>query len=186
MKVCVVYSVFFLFLSYSIHFFGVAEFYFVRHGQTDFNSGKQKKYKNMFMNKQGKQEIEFLKGFIDGLSIEVIYFSPLKRTAQTKDILNDVLQVPEICLPEIKEIRTKYLSSKNKLDKISKGFFKVLSDPRLALVVGHGNIYKAICNILGVQTNIKKIETGSLVHFYKVSDDDWTVEMVANVAKNLL
>ncbi len=183
MKVNVVYIIFFMFLSYSIPFFGLAEFYFVRHGQTDFNSGKQKKYKDMFMNEQGKKEIEYLKGFVQNLSIEVIYFSPLKRTIQTKDILNEVLQAPEIRLSEIKEIRTKFLFSKNKLDKISKGVEKVLLDPRLALVVGHGNIYKAICSILGVHTDIKKIEVGSLVHFYQVSDDDWTVDLVANLPK---
>jgi len=176
---------FFIFLLHFIHCFTVSEFYFVRHGQTDFNSGKQKKYKDTLMNEYGEQQIEKLKFVVQKLPIEVMYFSPLKRTAQTKDILNEVLQVPEICMSEIKEIRTKFLFSKKKLDKISQGINKILADWRIALVVGHGNIYKAICDILDIKTDILKINNGMLVHFYQNENGYWLLDVIADSSNSI-
>lgn len=179
-------SLIFLFcLFQNLYFFALSEFYFVRHGQTDFNSGKQKKYKDIFMNQKGKKEIKELKKMMKDLPIEVIYFSPLKRTVETKNILNQLFNVPAVRLSEIEEIRTKFLveRSNNKLDKISKGLNKVLADSRLVLVVGHSNIYKAICYLLDIKTDISGIDTGSLVHFYQKADGAWTVDLLADLSR---
>jgi uncharacterized phosphatase len=173
-------------------FFAVSEFYFVRHGQTDFNIKKEKKNWNMFLNDTGRIQIKSLEKTIKKLPIEIIFFSPLKRTKETKDIINQYLNVCEISLPEIKEAQeglyTKLIQLKDDtitfkklkkfLKRVSSGITKILDCSKLALVVGHGAVYAAICYTLDIKTDIWRIPNGAVVHFYKKSDGSWNIEMI--------
>ena len=171
----------------------VSEFYFIRHGQTDFNIGLEKQYWNMPMNLVGVKQVESWKNKIKTLPIEEIYFSPLKRTTQTKDIIQSFMHLPAYKISEFKEAQEgvfyelqnikknkKYLSSKkleNFLNRVKLGLSIVLADTKIPLIVAHGGVYAAICYILDVQTNLLTLDKAMLVHFYKNSDT-WKVDIV--------
>ncbi len=178
----------------STNFFAVSEFYYLRHGQTDFNIKKERKNWNMFLNDRGRFQIKSLEQTIKHLPIEIIFFSPLERTKETKDIINQYLHVCEISLPEIKEAKEGLypeiielkVDKNNKcsrklkkfLNRISSGITKILDCSKLPLVVGHGAVYAAICYSLDIKTDIWRLGNGGLVHFYKKSDGSWNIEKI--------
>jgi len=180
--------------------FSISEFYFVRHGQTDFNIKKEKKYWNMPMNGMGKKQVENLQGLIQKLPIGVIFFSPLERTKETKDILNNYLNVCAIKLPEIKEAKESlfyevHLLQRNKytvvskglkkfLDKVSLGLDEILKSSSIPLVIGHGAVYSAICYILEVDTDNWHIANGAIAYFYKNIYGNWEVKLITDGSIN--
>jgi broad specificity phosphatase PhoE len=182
-------------------FFAVSEFYYVRHGQTDFNIKKEKKYWDMPLNDTGRKQIESLKNIVQKLPVENIFFSPLVRTKETKNIIKKYLNVCEIPLAEIKEgeegayleiIKLKnnknYICSKKTtkfIKRIKKGIAKVLDCPKLSLVVGHGAVYAGICYSLDIKTDLWRIANGELVHFYKKPDGSWNVAVIADGSLNI-
>ncbi|MBI2344636.1 histidine phosphatase family protein [Candidatus Dependentiae bacterium] len=193
-----------IFISYLASFqifLGLSEFYFVRHGQTNFNIKKELKNWNMSINDVGVQQIKSLKDSIKELSIRNLFFSPLIRARETKNIIQKYLRVCEVSLPEIKEAQeglySEILSLKNSnkclcsralkkfLNRLSRGIFKILECPKLSLVVGHGTVYAGICYILDVNTDIWRINNGSLVHFYQNKDGSWQVELINDGSKNI-
>ena len=191
--------IFLFFYTCSTILFAVSEFYFVRHGQTNFNKGIEKKYWDMPMNVLGVRQIVRLHDIIQKLPIEVIYFSPLRRTRQTKNILNKELHLSSISLSEIKEADEglfdeiqsinlrKNLSISKKLkfflNNVSNGLNKILNDSRIALVVGHGAVYSAICYILDIRTNVLKIHNAELVYFYKKPNEQWAITRIKDGSK---
>lgn len=188
-------------LFFPINFFAVSEFYYVRHGQTDFNIKKEKKNWDMFLNDVGRFQIKSLEKTIKTLPIEIIVFSPLKRAKETKDIINQYLNLCEISLPEIKEAKeglynqiiqlkvhkNNKISRKLKkfLKRVSSGITKILDCSKLPLVVGHGVVYTAICYLLDIKTDTWRIPNGGLVRFYKKSDGLWNVEMIEDGCLNI-
>ncbi len=182
-------------------FLAINEFYFLRHGQTNFNIKKEKINWDMPLNDIGKLEVKSLEKIVKNLSIQLIFFSPLKRTTQTKNILNQYLQVPEIPLPEIKEVPEELFSLlvklknhkisvypkklKKFLNRVKMGITKVLEYPELSLVVGHEGIYIAICYILDVKTKIQPIHNATLVHFYQ-KNNIWMVDLINDASLNIL
>lgn len=173
----------------------LSEFYFLRHGQTDFNIKKEKKYWNMPMNQIGRKQIENLEYIIKDLPIEVIFFSPLWRTQETKDIINNYLHVRAIKLSEIQEVQESLFSeistlSRKKELKLSKksqfflstislGLTKILKSNLIPLVIAHGAVYNAICYLLDVDTDIWHIANASLLHIYQDANDRWHVKLLS-------
>lgn len=79
-------------------------FYFIRHGQTDWNSRHSAMgVTDIALNENGKrqslQAIEQLKD----LPITTICHSPLKRATETAEILNQSLHCPLVAIEELKE-----------------------------------------------------------------------------------
>lgn len=191
-----VFKIFFFayYVFSSTLFFAISEFYFVRHGQTDFNIKKELKNWNMPLNTTGRQQIESLRTILEKLPIENIFFSPLIRTQETKNIINQYLDLCAFSLPEIKEAKEglylEIMALKNNkdnkcskkltkfLNRVSKGISQVLNCPKLSLVVGHGAVYAAICYLLDIKTSLWRLHNGGIVHFYK-QNDAWKVQLVS-------
>ena len=64
--------------------------YLVRHGQTDWNlEGKAQGHSDIPLNETGVHQAEELRDKLKGLDFDVCYSSPLKRAAQTAEIVAD-------------------------------------------------------------------------------------------------
>ena len=181
---------------YKTFFFGATEFYFVRHGQTDYNIGLIKKDLNVPLDLVGRQQAEMVKSYVKNhLHIKTICYSPLLRAKQTKDIINADLGLPEVEIPKLAEgaggfwfelYRAKNKpvkvskSLQNFLDRVTIGLHEALQQPAPVLIVAHGGVYIALCRILNISTNGLPIANCSLMHFYK-KDGHWHVKQLFDV-----
>ncbi|MCF6466758.1 histidine phosphatase family protein [Clostridium sp. Cult2] len=59
----------------------------IRHGQTEDNAGRIFSTKDTILTDEGKEQIKKTKTFIDTLSFDKVYVSPLHRAIQTMEIL---------------------------------------------------------------------------------------------------
>lgn len=72
-------------------------FYFVRHGETDWNSlGKIQGQTDIPLNENGRAQARALASRLAGLGIEHIYSSPLLRAKETANIINEKVGVERI------------------------------------------------------------------------------------------
>src|SRR5665647_97279 len=78
--------------------------YIVRHGETDSNKARKAQGQriNEFLNSEGVRQTEELTSNIDK-DFDVIFTSPLKRAAQTAEILAKEIKAPVIVREEIIE-----------------------------------------------------------------------------------
>ncbi len=71
------------------------ELYFVRHGQTEWNAIRRMQGQwNSDLNDLGRQQAHRNGEFLASLGIDYLVASPLDRTRQTADIINEYLQLP--------------------------------------------------------------------------------------------
>ena len=92
------------------------KFYFIRHGETDFN--KEKRYTGTFdipINKEGVRHTEDSLELLSKLNISAIYSSPLKRALQTAIIISTQLKLPIIIITEFQERFFDTFKTKKKL-----------------------------------------------------------------------
>lgn len=170
------------------------EFFFIRHGQTDHNIGKiHNPFENIPLNPTGKQQVFNIAPCIAELPIQEIYFSPLLRTVQTKNIITQFLDVPAIAVPNLEEgpVKSfKHLYQKETiafhelpeelqqfLQRVNMGLKKVFHCTKNVLIIAHAGVYAAICYLLNIDIN-KKINNAECVHFY-CKNGDWHVRRVA-------
>lgn len=72
----------------------VKEFYFIRHGQTEWNAIRRMQGQwNSNLNETGRRQADINGHFLAGLDIEHMVASPLDRTRQTAEIINRHLKV---------------------------------------------------------------------------------------------
>ncbi len=79
-------------------------FYFVRHGQTDWN--KEHRLQGQIdipLNETGRQQAILLQQILKDLAIAHVYYSPLSRTQETMHIACKHLTVPKVQLDALKE-----------------------------------------------------------------------------------
>lgn len=70
------------------------ELYFVRHGQTEWNAVRRMQGQwNSNLNELGRQQAKTNADFLAGCSIEYMVASPLDRTRQTADLIDDRLKL---------------------------------------------------------------------------------------------
>jgi probable phosphoglycerate mutase len=70
-------------------------FYFIRHGQTDWNiKGLKTGQQDIPLNDEGINQAHDAAKYLQGLGIENIIASPLKRAIQTADVINGYLKLP--------------------------------------------------------------------------------------------
>jgi probable phosphoglycerate mutase len=80
------------------------EFYFIRHGQTDYNLlGNKVDHPDVSLNAYGREQAKKIEPLIVSLNISNICFSPFKRAKETKDIISSRLAVKEWEIPHLGE-----------------------------------------------------------------------------------
>lgn len=79
-------------------------FYFIRHGQTDWNAEhKAMGITDIPLNKVGEEQSRQALSLLNDLDIKHICYSPLKRAFKTAEILNEKLQCKMTPLDDLKE-----------------------------------------------------------------------------------
>lgn len=79
-------------------------FYFIRHGQTDWNyEHKAMGVTDIPMNELGESQAQKAIDLLRDVPITKIFHSPLKRAKRTAEILNETLQCEMVAIDELKE-----------------------------------------------------------------------------------
>lgn len=80
------------------------KFYYVRHGQTDWNLNKRLQGNaDIPLNETGIEQAYEAKEKLAGEPISAIFTSPLQRARKTADIVNEALQCPVVEIEGLKE-----------------------------------------------------------------------------------
>ncbi len=79
--------------------------YLIRHGETDWNvEGRYQGQADPPLNAKGLAQARQLAGALQNSGIQLLYTSPLRRAAQTADILARALDIPLFREPRLMEI----------------------------------------------------------------------------------
>lgn len=174
-------------------------FYFLRHGQTDWNKERRLQGRNDIpLNATGIDQAHGAKDLMAEVPITTICCSPLGRARQTAEIVNETLGCPLVIIDELRECsfgdrEGELLSDENYegvlrgaggwggevyeefLHRAISGINQALTHPGPVLVVCHGGIYWSLL----VNTRLeqgKGITNGIPMRFDPPAGDDliWT------------
>jgi len=151
-----------------IPFIPLTTFYFIRHGQTDWNKHKSElcDQDDIPLNATGIQQAIELRTMVKSLGIKKVYSSPLERAKQTAQLVLQGLSILELQLHE----------GLGKIDHqaILYTFAEILSDSELPLIVSHGEVYRVLLHLLNIQTPFMNSKNGGL-YFFSGTANGWTV-----------
>ena len=182
------------------------KFFFVRHGQTEWNSKKLcQGHLDIELNETGRQEAKDLAEKIKDLPFSTIYTSPLKRALETAMILHNSLPHCNFkILHELKErswgelegfpsaemYRFEEMEEKNPHKTTVKGVedretFKsrvlqglniALQSDESPLIISHGRFFLMLCQLLNAPV-IKQIPNATLIEC-QPSTDGWQINFI--------
>lgn len=161
------------------------EFYFIRHGQTDYQNHLEVNHKidhaNISLNATGRIQAQLIQPVISALPIKTVCTSPLRRAQETKEIITSNLRAThhEIndlgeCTAQIWEEMTqlkKYSPLPSEgvvrqfMDQVRNGVNQALALPSPSLIVAHGGVHWAICYMIGIDEHEWSINNCIPVHF---------------------
>ncbi len=168
------------------------EFYFIRHGQTDYNAtSKVDPPENTPLNTTGRSQANSIEPIIASLPVKNVCSSPLRRAQETKEIVTARLLVGHYEISDLRECsgnvwremtalgRSAHLQAKGSvftfMQRVRKGINQALEQEGPVLIVAHGGIHWAICCFL--EANCKwAIDNCVPVHFAVGNDDKWTAK----------
>ena len=166
------------------------EFYFIRHGQTDYNVSDAKvDHEDVSLNAVGLRQAQEAEPIIAKLPVKSICYSPLKRATETKEVIStqllavhhEMLALGE-CSLQIWDDMTScgpnaYLSGKEHvkdfIQRVRHGVNESLSLAGPPLIVVHGGIHWAICCLMGVVDHDWIIDNCLPVHFFPDDTGRW-------------
>jgi len=175
------------------------EFYFIRHGQTDYNASDLKiDHEDISLNAVGfvgfKQAKE-IEPIIANLPVKTICCSPLKRAKETKQIISARLPAAHHEMHSLGECSFKiwndmtrcgpnaYLNGeehvKSFIQKVRGGVNESLSLEGPQLLVAHGGIHWAICCLMAITEHDWVIDNCLPVHFFPDSNGHWKARKLA-------
>lgn len=167
------------------------EFYFIRHGQTDYNLlGNKTDHPDVSLNAMGRNQAQKIAPLVVSLSIDTICFSPFQRAKETKDIISinmfakerEISNLGECSLniwQEMTSLGSKALSCGSKsvqafMNRVIDGVNLALDQEGQILIVAHGGIHWALCCLLNVEQEWI-IDNCVPVHF-SYQGDKWTAK----------
>lgn len=178
-------------------------FYFLRHGQTDWNANRLcQGQTDVPLNATGVQQAHDAKARLQAIPIATVCCSPLGRARQTARIINEALQRPLVLIDDLQEIffgkaQGKPLASlsyaellrsagthggesfDNFTARALRGIDMALSHPGPVLIVAHGGIFHAFQSHLRLQQDGRV--TNAMPMFVEPNDGDevpWSVRPV--------
>ncbi len=149
-------------------------FWFLRHGETDYNAaGLSQGALDIALNATGRLQAADAGPLLAGQGIVRIVSSPMLRTVQTTDIVNEFLKVPVTFEPEIREVVFGGMEGKPLLpwfpewlegrftpegaetfaalrERVAGAMGRILALPGPVLVVAHGGVFRAIRDLMGL------------------------------------
>lgn len=152
-------------------------FYFVRHGQTDWNlKNLIQGHTDIPLNAIGIEQAKSVAPLLVNQGITQIISSPLVRAYKTAEIINEVLQVPlqvheglkerflgklegtvktEAALTNVKINYTQSAEDSEHVDdfkkRIAETLHEILHADHVTLIVAHGGVYWALVNMYGFE-----------------------------------
>lgn len=150
-------------------------FYFVRHGETDWNRMHQVlcSQDDIPLNETGLQQVAHACKKLSSLGITKIYSSPLARAKQTAEIINNHLQVYLEFHAGLREISHEHVAI---------AFAGILGQSHTMLIVSHGEVYRVLLRILNAQATEPNAQNGG-VYFFSPPEshsDTWVVHSFNN------
>jgi len=147
------------------------EFYFVRHGQTDYNilEGKQKQDhpKDVPLNETGRNQARTIESIISLLPIVTVCSSPLTRAQETQEIITSKLQAAHCEIDNLGECQAQiwremvrlgmYSALPNEgivhqfIQRVRNGINQALSLPGPTLIVAQGGVHWALCCLMAIE-----------------------------------
>ncbi|MDB2614201.1 histidine phosphatase family protein, partial [Chlamydiales bacterium] len=171
-------------------------FYFIRHGQTDANINHDTKLvdDNLPLNDIGKSQAEVVRKTIEKHPFKSVYFSPIQRAVETKDILINKRNIEQVELEDLSECREDVWTKMVKfeegsgyqvchkverfLERTMHGLSKALESASPPLIVAHGGFHWSICYHLSIEDHPWKIGNCELVYVQPIGDAGWKMELV--------
>lgn len=148
-------------------------FWFLRHGETDYNAkGLSQGGIDVPLNETGRAQARAAGPLLKDAGITTIFASPMLRTRETAEIVNETLQQPMIFEPDLREvvfggmegkplmpwytswIEGRYLpegaeSFAEVITRAQGAFARVLQHPGPILIVSHGGVARALHVLMG-------------------------------------
>jgi probable phosphoglycerate mutase len=176
-----------------------ADFYFLRHGETDHNKHKiEDGLSDIGINANGVKQANTVKRHIQSLDVQVCFTSPLKRAIETHRIISEGWDVPVSLIEEFRECSHEIWENFSTYDKndnpsmfsvdtktfintVGIGLQKILNERNPSIVIAHGGVFRAICYHLRIQKD-RNISNCQLVGFYRPSvlNDPLNVEHLSH------
>lgn len=171
-------------------------FFFLRHGQTDANANPNQKWVDfdLPLNSEGRNQAEIVGKQIVNLPIKNVYFSPLQRVVETKNIVVSDVKLDHFEMGELSECKahvwTKMVQLelgtgyqvcdevKSYFNNTLRGLSSALENESTSLIVAHGGTHWAFCYHLRIQNHPWKIGNCQLVHFQPVGDIGWEAKII--------
>jgi len=166
------------------------DFYFIRHGQTDFNaSGDKEDYLDISLNQTGFKQAHTVEPIVASLYVKSICCSPLKRAKETKEVISsrlkathyEIAELSECCLKIWTDVTGSGVSAYEKagthvksfMDQAVKGINQALACEGPVLVVAHGGIHWAMCCLMEIADHSWVIDNCLPIHFTIGTDGKW-------------
>ena len=148
-------------------------FWFLRHGETDYNAaGLSQGALDISLNATGREQAANAGPLLAGQGITGIISSPMLRTRETTDIVNDFLRLPVEYEPDLREVIFGGMEGKPLLPWFpewlegtytppnAESFAQVLTRverameralrPGPLLIVAHGGVFRALRDLMGL------------------------------------
>jgi probable phosphoglycerate mutase len=150
-------------------------FWFLRHGQTDYNAaGLSQGALDISLNEAGRTQAAAAAPLLVGHGIVEIVSSPMRRTVETTDIVNEALNLPIHYEPDLREVVFGGMEGKPLMPwfpdwmdgrmtppgaesfadlrrRAEGAMARVLARPGPVLVVAHGGIFRALRDLMGLE-----------------------------------
>ena len=182
-------------------------FYFIRHGQTDWNLKHLiQGHTDIPLNKTGIAQAQDASEHLIEKNITRIVTSPLIRAYRTAAIINKTLQVPLLSHDGLKErflgklegtekttsalssIFTNYTQMAedsedvdNFKKRIAKTLHELLDPNHVTLIVAHGGVYWALMNILCFEN---QASLNAMPYYFNPTNDKWCVSLESTKEKS--
>lgn len=153
-----------------------AEFYFVRHGQTDYNVSPSKvDHADISLNAVGLSQAHALEPLIRTLPIRTVCHSPLKRVLETKEVIASQLSAMHHAIDDLTECSSQIWDDMTSgiagehvsyfMERAVQGINRALEKPGPVLIVAHGGIHWAFCSAMKISNHTWIIGNCEPVHF---------------------
>ncbi len=171
------------------------EFYFIRHGQTDYNilpnHYKVDHPSEVPLNATGRTQANRIEPLIAALPIKTVCCSPFIRAQETKEIVTSRLNATHHELEELgecsaavwQEMAAKKLAAplhpeghiRHFLERVRHGVNRALSQEGPVLIIAHGGIHFAICSWMNLTNHDWAVDNCVPIRFY-CKEEQWTAE----------
>lgn len=145
-------------------------FYFVRHGETDWNKINKAlcSQDDISLNETGLIQAANAAKKINSLGITKIYSSPLLRAEQTAQIINERLRLHLNFHKGLREISP---------ENVVMAFAQILEPSHTILIVSHGEVYRVLLRLLNAHATVLNAKNGGLYFFSPSNSDseEWLV-----------